>query len=71
LENANAVTGFIQAIRSGEPSELQAILGPGTEQIVASSDSVADKKARESFLKWYSEGNSLVPTGDGDLTLQV
>jgi hypothetical protein len=69
--SANAVTGFIQAIRSGDPSELQAILGPGAEQIVGSSDSVADQKARESFLKGYSEGHSLVPTGDGDITLQV
>jgi Protein of unknown function (DUF2950) len=67
----DALTAFIQAVRDGNPSELGAILGPGSEQIVASSDSVADKTAREAFLKWYDEGHSLVPSGKGDFTLQV
>jgi hypothetical protein len=67
----DALTTFIQAVRSGDPSELGAILGPGSEQIVASSDSVADKAAREAFLKWYNEGHSLVPLHNGELTLEV
>jgi hypothetical protein len=67
----DALTTFIQAVRSGDPSELGAILGPGSEQIVASSDSVADKAAREAFLKWYNEGHSLVPSHNGELTLEV
>ena len=58
----DALTAFIQAVRDGDPSELGAILGPGTEQIVSSSDSVADKTARESFLKRYEERHSLVPS---------
>jgi Protein of unknown function (DUF2950) len=65
-----AMTAFIQAVRDGNPSELEAILGPGSEQVVASSDSVADKASRESFLKWYDEGHSLVPSGK-EFTLQV
>jgi len=67
----DALTAFVQAVRDGNPSELGAILGPGGEQIVSSSDSVADKTARESFLKWYDERHSLVPSGKGDLTLEV
>jgi hypothetical protein len=67
----DALTAFIQAVRDGDPAELGTILGPGTEQVVASSDSVADKTARESFLKWYDEGHSLVPSGKGEFTLQV
>jgi len=67
----DAVTAFAQAVRDGDPSELGAILGPGTEQIVSSSDSVADKTARESFLKWYNERHSLVPSRQGELTLEV
>ena len=67
----DALTTFIQAVRSGDPSELGAILGPGSEQIVASSDSVADKAAREAFLKWYNEGHSLEPLHNGELTLEV
>jgi hypothetical protein len=67
----DALTAFIQAARDGDPAELGAILGPGSEQVVASSDSVADKAARDSFLKWYDEGHSLVPSHNGELTLEV
>jgi Protein of unknown function (DUF2950) len=67
----DALTAFVQAVRNGDPAELGAILGPGSEQIVSSSDSVADKAARESFLKWYNEGHFLVPAHNGELILQV
>jgi hypothetical protein len=67
----DAVAAFIQAVRDGDPSELGAILGPGSEQVVSSSDSVADKSARETFLKWYDEGHSLVPSHNGRLALEV
>ncbi len=66
-----ALTAFVQAVRDGDASELGAILGPGTEQIVSSSDSVADKTARESFLKWYEERHSLVSSRQGEFTLEV
>ena len=67
----DALTAFVQGVRDGNPSELGAILGPGTEQIVSSSDSVADKAARESFLKRYDERHSLVPARQGEFTLEV
>ena len=67
----DALTAFVQAVRDGNPSELGAILGPGTEQIVSSSDSVADKTDRESFLKRYDERHSLVPSRQGEFTLEV
>jgi hypothetical protein len=67
----DALSTFILAVRDGDPAELGAILGPGSEQVVASSDSVADKASRESFLKWYDEGHSLVPSGKGEFTLEV
>jgi Protein of unknown function (DUF2950) len=66
-----ALTAFIAAVRDGDPGELGAILGPGSEQVVSSSDSVADKADREKFLKWYDEGHSFVPAHNGELTLQV
>ena len=69
--SGDALTAFVQAVRDGNPSELQAVLGPGSEPIVSSSDSVADKTARESFLKWYDERHSLVPSGKGEFTLEV
>jgi Protein of unknown function (DUF2950) len=67
----DALAAFIQAVRDRNKSDLSAILGPDSEQIVSSSDSVADDNERESFLKWYGEGHSLIPAGNGDLTLQV
>ena len=67
----DALTAFIKAVRGGNPSELVAILGPGSEQIASSSDSVADKAGRESFIKWYDEGHSLVLSTKGEFTLQV
>jgi Protein of unknown function (DUF2950) len=66
-----ALTAFIAAVRAGDAAGLGAILGPGTEQVVSSSDSVADKAARDSFLKWYDEGHSFAPGHNGELILQV
>ncbi len=67
----DALAAFIAAVRDGNPAELGAILGPGSEQIVSSSDSVADKADRDKFLKSYDEGHSFVPTRSGELTLEV
>ena len=69
--SAEALTAFIQAVRDGNTSELGAILGPGSEQIVSSSDPVADKAGRESFLKSYDERHTLVPSRQDEFTLQV
>ena len=69
--SAEALTAFIQAVRDGNISELGAILGPGSEQIVSSSDPVADKAGRESFLKSYDERHTLAPSRQGEFTLQV
>jgi Protein of unknown function (DUF2950) len=66
-----ALTAFIQATRDGNPTELEAILGPGSEQVVQSSDSIADKAARDSFLTWYDEKHSLVPSSNREFSLQV
>ncbi len=67
----DAVSAFIQASRDRNTSELVAILGPGSEEIVSSSDSIADDKGRTAFLGWYDERHSLIPAGNGKLTLQV
>jgi hypothetical protein len=66
-----ALTAFIAAVRAGDPAALGAILGPGSEQVVSSSDSVADKADREKFLTWYDERHSFVPAHNDELTLQV
>lgn len=40
-----AIDALMNALRSGNDSELKAILGSGSEQIVSSGDEVADKAA--------------------------
>jgi hypothetical protein len=67
----DAVTALVDAVRNGSAPDLQAILGPGSEQIVTSGDPVADKNARDSFLKSYDERHSLVPFKKGEFTLQT
>jgi hypothetical protein len=67
----DAVDALIQAVREGNDAELQAILGPDSEQIVSSGDDVADKKARERFVSEYGAKHSLIKSGPDQLTLNV
>ena len=66
-----AVATFIQAVRDANTSELLAILGPGTEQIISSGDSVADKNARDHFLANYDVKHSLSESAPSQLTLNI
>src|SRR5580700_541943 len=66
-----AVDAFIQASRDGNSAELQAILGPGGEQIISSGDDVADKKARDWFIRSYDAKHSLVENAPHQLTINV
>jgi hypothetical protein len=66
-----AVDAFIQVARDGNAADAQAILGPGTEQVVSSGDDVADKNARDRFVADYEAKHSLVKTGSHQFTLNV
>jgi len=66
-----AVVDFIQAARDGNSAELQAILGPGSEEILSSGDAVADKKARDWFVTSYENKHSLVENALHKLTLNI
>jgi len=66
-----AVDGFIQAVRESNASTLLAILGPGSEEIVSSGDSVADKNGRDNFLARYDLKHSLIASGPDELSLNV
>jgi hypothetical protein len=67
----DALAALIQALRHGNDAELQAILGPESEQIVSSGDEIADKNARQRFVSEYDAGHSLAKTGPGRFTLNV
>lgn len=66
-----AVDAFVQVARDGNVTDAQAILGPGSEQIVSSGDEVADKNARDRFVADYETKHSLVKTGANQFTLNV
>jgi hypothetical protein len=67
----DAVDAFIQAAREGNVTDLQALLGPDSEQIVSSGDDVADKQIRDRFVAEYEAKHSLVQNGPHQLTLVV
>ena len=52
-------------------SELAAIFGPGSSEIVSSGDPVADQTARERFLRLYDEKNAIETAGNGKAVLSV
>ncbi len=66
-----AVDTLIQGVRDGNASALLVILGPGAEEIISSSDSVADKAGREQFLAGYESKHSLTRSGPQQLSLNI
>ncbi len=65
-----ALNAFISAVRSGNTSEIIAILGPESEPVVNSGDTVADQKSRTAFLASFDAKHTLVD-GEGGLVLQI
>jgi hypothetical protein len=66
-----AVAALIKAVEQNNHAELQAILGPGSEELISSGDQVADQKGRARFLKAYREKNSLEEPKEGSALLLV
>jgi hypothetical protein len=66
-----AVTALVSAVRKGDTAELQAILGPNSEQIISSGDEVADKKSGDHFVTGYETKHSLVKTAPHQFTLNI
>jgi hypothetical protein len=66
-----ALDTFIKDVREGNASELQAILGPDSEEIISSGDTVADNAVRDRFLARYDSKHSLVASDTDQLTLNV
>jgi hypothetical protein len=66
-----AIGALIQALRAGNNTELQSILGVGSEAIISSGDDVADTTARGNFVAKYDAKHSLVGSGEHRFTLNV
>jgi len=65
------IAALVDALRKDDRSALEAVLGPGSADIINSGDPVADKNAKDEFLKDYDAKATLVPVNDSTRTLQV
>lgn len=68
---ADAVGGLTAALRGGNTAALLALFGPGADHLVASGDEVADRTAREAFLRSLAARHRLDPQADGRVVLLV
>jgi hypothetical protein len=67
----NAVDSLVTAMRANDAAQIKTILGSGSDEILDSGDAVADKNAREAFLKAFDEKHQLVAGPEGTMTLVV
>ena len=67
----DAVAALVEAGRKGDTARLREIFGPGSDAIVSSGDEVADRSAREAFVRAYDTKHALLPEGDDRAILQV
>jgi hypothetical protein len=66
-----AVHALVEAARSGDPGQLEPLLGPKAKEMIASGDAGAAKELLAGFVKAYSEQHSLSVEAQGFEFLQV
>lgn len=66
-----AVETLVTAVRAGDRKTINAILGPGAEQIISSGDAVQDENTRKVFLAAYDANHSVQTSGDKPATLLI
>ena len=54
-----AVQALVAAARTDDLKTMQAILGPGSEELISSGDSVADNAGRDKFVAAYKQKHAL------------
>jgi hypothetical protein len=65
------VAALVAAVQNDNDSELLAILGPDSKDLISSGDKVADRNGRARFLKAYEEKNSFEQEEEGRVVLLV
>jgi Protein of unknown function (DUF2950) len=65
------VAALVEALKQDDSGALEAVLGPGSAEIINSGDPVADKNAKDEFLRNYEAKSTLVPVNDSTRRLQV
>ena len=66
-----AARGLIAAVRAADAKAMLAILGAEAKPILSSGDAVADRRAREAFVKACDEGNRLDTSDPEKAVLRV
>jgi hypothetical protein len=66
-----AVDALIAAAQTQDTDALRSLLGPGTENLISSGDSVADRKERTAFVERYRAYHQLVEGTPNNLVLLV
>src|SRR5262249_5934412 len=66
-----AVTALIEAVRVGAPAQLMRVLGPGSDEIVSSGDSIADAFARKRLLDAYNIRHQIVRKGKDNAVMVI
>ncbi|MGZ3569368.1 MAG: DUF2950 domain-containing protein [Thermodesulfobacteriota bacterium] len=62
---------LFEALRAGDTKELLVIFGPAGKEMISSGDEVADKAARDRFVKAYEATNKLEKETDKKVTLVI
>jgi hypothetical protein len=66
-----AAKALAEAVRSGELSNLLAVVGPSAKSWLLSGDAVSDRNDWKAFLAAYDQKRVVVPQGDAKAQLQV
>ncbi|HEY7742668.1 MAG TPA: DUF2950 domain-containing protein [Burkholderiales bacterium] len=66
-----AARALVAASKSGSVEAMQEVLGPGSSELLRSGDAVADRAARERFVKGYGEASKVARQGDARAILLV
>jgi hypothetical protein len=66
-----AVSALVAADKADDMKVLGAILGPDSDQILSSGDPVADKNARDEFVRRYNEMHRLAYDEQGRVILYI
>jgi hypothetical protein len=69
--SSEAVQALLEAAKSGDPTQLEPLLGPQAPQLIASGDAGAAKDLLAGFVKAYGEKHSLSVEAQGFEYLQV
>lgn len=66
-----AVQALVEAVKAGDTKALAAILGPESRPLIRSGDKVANKQARERFVRAFEQSNTLEKPTDTRAVLLI